>query len=274
MNLFIFKYLFLLILEGEMTSMEMSEKLGCSLYNASHAAGILLKLGLVKHPEKRIRSWVAESTNALVLDIEELILVSKNDEEVRNLLSIPSVISIGTWFHKNKKETTINDLTESTGLSRVSVIKVLKRMTSLKLISRKIGKPNRYYPSSTLLAQLFFKISNHIMNLFTDKKAEKESPQGIINKIKNHESVLILIHYGSSARGKTDRLSDIDLFVVTRDNITRGEILSEYSRDNIDLTVYSKAGFLDFLEKHPDFAAHLATAKILKGKDIFEAVIL
>ena len=87
-----------------------------------------------------------------------------------------------------------------------------------------------------------------------------------------YESVLILIHYGSSARGKDDRFSDIDLFIVTRDRISRGEILSRYSQKKLDLSVYSKRGFLELLRKQPDFMAHIATANVLKGKDIIEAI--
>lgn len=94
----------------------------------------------------------------------------------------------------------------------------------------------------------------------------------IIRKIKDDESVLILIHYGSSYRGKDDILSDIDLFVVTRDRISRGEILSRYSQKKLDLSVYSKGGFLELLRKQPDFMAHIATANVLKGKDLIEAI--
>lgn len=273
MNLYILKYLFLLILEGEMTSREMAQKLGDALYNASHAMGILQKLGLVKHPEKRIRSWIADSGNSTVLTMEKLLLVSKNDPEIRNLLSIPSMVSIGSWFYSNKKGTIISEIMESTGLSKVSVVKGLNKLALLNLLNKKNGKPNYYYPCDTLLSQLFFHVSHDIVNLFTTKQEKKLSPKGIINKIKNDESVLILIHYGSSASGKDDRLSDIDLFVVTRDRISRGEIISRYSHKNIDLTVYSKGGFLKFIEKQPDFIAHAATAKVLKGKDIIEAVI-
>ena len=273
MNLFALKYLFLLILEGEMTSKEMAHRLGEEPYNASHAMGILRKIGLVKHPDNRIRSWMAETRNTTVLSMEKLLLVSKNSLGIKNLLSIPSVVRASNNFYKRKKGATISGLMKSTGLSKVSVMKALKKMTSLSLLNKTIGKPNRYYPCDALLSQLFFKTSHDIAYLFTSRKDRALSTKNVINKIKNNQSVLILIHYGSSAKGTVDKLSDVDLFVVSQDRISRGEILSRYSHHGIDLAVYSKTGFLDFLEKQPDFIAHIATAKVLKGKDILEALV-
>lgn len=273
MNLYVLKYLFLLIFEGEMTSREMSLKLGEPIYNASHAMRILHELDIVKHPERRIRSWIVNSSNSLVFSLEKLLIVSKNNSEIKNLFSFPSVISIGNWFYRRNKRTTINEIMASTGISRSSVIKSLDKMSSLKIVNKKNGKPNIYYPYEALLPNLFFKVSRDIIKLFSTKKAGKMSSKAIISKIKNHESVLILIHYGSSARGKDDRFSDVDLFVVTRDRISRGEILSQYPQKHIDLSVYSKHGFLELLKKQPDFVAHITSGKVLKGKDILEAVV-
>ncbi len=84
--------------------------------------------------------------------------------------------------------------------------------------------------------------------------------------------MLILVHYGSSSRDASDKLSDIDLLAVTQDRISRGDILSRFSHGKIDLSVYSKSGFLQMLKTHPDFISHISKATVLKGKDIFEAV--
>lgn len=273
MNLYVLKYLFLLILEGEMTSAELARKLGESPYNASHAMNILHKLGVISHPEKRLRSWIVNSTNSLVLKMEKLLIISKNDSKIKELLRFPSVILIGSWFSINKKGTTINELIQKTGLSRATVIKTLDKMSSQNIISKKISKPNNYYPYDTLLSRLFFQVSHDVLDLFSIRNDKKMSLKKIINKIKDDNSVLILIHYGSSYRGKYDRFSDVDLFIVTRDKISRGEILSEYSQKKLDLSVYSKKGFLELLRKQPDFVTHIARANVLKGKDLIEAII-
>ncbi len=102
---------------------------------------------------------------------------------------------------------------------------------------------------------------------------KKLSLKEIIRKIKDNASVLILIHYGSSYRGTDDEFSDIDLFIVTRDRISRGEIISEYSQKKLDLSVYSKEGFLKLITKQPDFITHISKSNVLKGNDILEAVI-
>ena len=273
MNLYILKYLFLLILEGEITSKELAEKLGEAPCNASHAMSILHKLGVISHPKNRVRSWIVDSSNPLVLTMEKLLIISKNNSEIKNLFHFPSVILIGNWFFINKKGATINELVKKTGLSRAYVMKALDKMSSENIINKKTGKPNNYYPYDTLLSRLFFQVSHDVLNLFSIRNDKKLSLMEIIRKIKDDESVLILIHYGSSYRGKDDRFSDIDLFVVTRDRISRGEILSRYSQKKLDLSVYSKRSFLELLRKQPDFMAHIATANVLKGKDIIEAII-
>jgi len=257
MNLYILKYLFLLILEGEMTSKELAEKLGEPPYNASHAMSILHKLGVINHPENRVRSWIVDSSNPLVLTMEKLLIISKNDFKIRNLFRFPSVILIGSWFFINKTGTTINEIVKKTGLSRAHVMKALDKMSSENIINKKISKPNNYYPYNTLLSRLFFQVSHDVLNLFSIRNDKKLSLTEVIRKIKDDESVLILIHYGSSARGKDDRFSDIDLFIVTRDRISRGEILSQYSHKKLDLSVYSKGGFFELLRTQPDFIAHI-----------------
>lgn len=120
---------------------------------------------------------------------------------------------------------------------------------------------------------MFFESCGGIANLFV-KKIRKASPSRIIGEIKKDKSVLILVHYGSSARKEEDELSDVDLLIVTRDRISRGEIISRFSGKKMDLNVYSKSGFLKLLKTQPDFIAHVSTAKVLKGKDILEAVII
>lgn len=276
MLLYGIKYLSILTMDGEMSTRELASKAGRSISNASHAMKILHSLNLVKHPEGRVRYWIANIQHPLVLEIEKLLLISKGDKNIEHLLWTSSIIHVGSTIYKNPQGITLSDLLITTGLSRMSILKSLEKMEALKLIRKKRGKPNIYYPYNSPLAKLFFKICDDIKDIFLyPGKEEKKhiSPQDIINEIKNDENVLILIHYGSSSMGKTDKLSDIDLFVVTRDKQSRGEIISKYSLGNIDLGVYSKMGFLHLIKKQPDFIASIAKANILKGKEILEAII-
>lgn len=269
MGLFIIKYLIYLISEGEKTSSEIADELRDSIYNVSHAMSMLYRFGLITHPSKRVRSWVLNSSNELVRLIEKLVFVSKNDPEVKQLLSQKSIILIGSEFYNNKAGITIKILIDSTKLSKVTIIKSLKKLKILKLI-KKAGKSNNY-PSQTNSAGIFFNVCFLIRGLFN--KNIELSLLEIIEQLKNDNSVLVLVHYGSSARGTIDEFSDIDIFVVTRDKISRGDIISKYSNKKIDLNVYSKKGFLELLKSQPDFIRNLSMSKVLKGKDILEAVI-
>ncbi|MBI4650169.1 winged helix-turn-helix transcriptional regulator [Candidatus Desantisbacteria bacterium] len=52
---------------------------GGSQSNVSHAMSTLYKLGLVTHPDKRVRYWTADSSNELVRLMEKLLFVSGNN---------------------------------------------------------------------------------------------------------------------------------------------------------------------------------------------------
>lgn len=273
MLLFIMKYLLILIFEGEKTSRELAAETGSSIYNASHAMGVLQKLGLAKHPENRVRSWEVDSSRKIMLTLEKLLLVTKNDSRIKNLFNRATVVKIGSKLFQYKKGITIEMLADSTGTSKLSVRKALEDLSTLDLLIKKIGKPNIYHVKGEMPSRLFFKACSEIEILFHRKEVKDLSPKAIMKKLANNNSVLILVHYGSSSRGTNDRLSDIDFLVVTRDKISRGDIISRYSHKNIDLSVYSKSGFLQLLKTSPDFIRDIYTAKILKGKDILESVI-
>lgn len=273
MSLYSIKYLFHLIFEGEKTSRELSDELGGSIYNASHAMGALHSLGLVKHPDKRLRSWKADRTKEVIITLEKLLLASHNDQVFKDLLEQSAVIHIGSQLHMNNQGLALATLMKFTGLSKVSVMRGLKKLVAVNLLRKKTGKPNYYYHSNTTLAQLFFKACREMENLLFAREKREISPQEIIEQLETEDAVLILVHYGSSARGKADELSDIDLLVVTHDKISRGEMLSRYSCKKVDLGVYSKSGFLELIKTQPDFVSNIARAKVLKGKDILQAMI-
>jgi len=273
MNLYILKYLFLLIFEGEKNISELSVEAGGTIYNASRAMGLLHRLGLVKHPDKRSRSWQADLKKKINVITEKLLLASKYDKKMMKLLEKKSVVKIGVNLYKNNKGLTVAAITNSTGLSKMTVESSLKNLTENNLSIKKPGKPNIYYCSHTPVSNLFFKTCSEIDALFAKNSKREISPSQIIKELKKDDSVLILIYYGSSARGQGDKFSDIDLLAVTRDRISRGEILSRYANKKIDLSVYSKSGFLQLLKSHPDFVSNISTARVLKGENILQAVI-
>lgn len=273
MRLYVLRYLLFLILEGEKTNSELSQDVGGSTSNVSHAMKILHKCGLVKHPEKRPRSWDVIHTNKLILIIEKLLLVSKNNPEIKSLLELPTVIKIGTAIHKKDKGLTIVNIVKAARVSKLSAMKVLDKMTAYNLLRKKTGKPNLYYVPDTILSRLFFDVCCEIGNLLINKKEKEMTSREIIKRLKNDDSVLILIHYGSSARGTVDSLSDIDILAVTRDKISRGNILDCYTHKKVDLHVYSKSGFLQLIKTQPDFIKNISTAKVLKGEDILQAIM-
>lgn len=273
MSLCSIKYLFHLIFEGEKTSREIAEESGSSIFSVSHAMRVLQQLSLVKHPERRPRSWEVNHTKELILILEKLLLISKNNTEIKALLEQPSVVRIGISLNKKEKGLTIPYIIKTTRISKPTVLKVLNKMLALNLLRKKIGKPNLYSVVDTTLSQLFFDACREIAKIIVTKNEKEFSSQEIMRHLRNDDSVLILVHYGSTARGTSDSLSDIDILAVTRDKISRGNILNRYNNKKIDLHVYSKSGFLQLIKTQPDFIKNISTAKVLKGKDILEAII-
>jgi len=272
MNLYAIKYLLFLIQEGEQTNKELSLTVGGSVSHASHALSTLCRLGVITHPVGR-KSWISDINKPLVTTLEKLLLVSRDNPEIKKLLYLASGVCVGATFHKKNRDITISSLIALTGFSRISVMKTLKKMEDLNLIRREGPKPYRYYPIDIMLSQLFFEACKGITKLFSDENKKTLSPNEVIRHVKDEDSVLILVQYGSSVRKETDNYSDLDLFVVTRDKISRGEIVSCYSHKKIDLVVYSKNGFLELIRRQPDFVARLVTARILKGDDILKSLV-
>ncbi|MCF6148681.1 MAG: hypothetical protein E3K37_08475 [Candidatus Kuenenia sp.] len=272
MNLFIIRYLFHLVFEGEKTNSELSKEVGGTISNVSHAMHRLYALDLVKHPEGRARSWIADHTKTPIKIIEEMLFIAKNDIEIKKLFLLPSVLRISSLFCKNKRES-ISGLNKKTGMSKITIMKSLNILIQNSILIKKVGNPNHYFLADTNLADAFVKSCSEILAVFTKDQKKEATPKKIIEGLKKDNNVLILIHYGSSAKGTSDSLSDIDLLAVTHDKTGRGEVLTKYSHKHIDLNVYSKNGFLRLLKNQPDFIRSIAGAKILKGKNIFEAVI-
>jgi len=248
---------------------------GDRTYNTSHAMSILRNLGLVSHPQNRIRSWEIIPAIKLNLLLEKLLLISKNDKEIKRLLEQPAVIKISSNIYKNRRGRVISSLVESTGISKRTVIGVLNKLVELNLLNKTAGKPHTFHVPNVTLSQVFFETCSRIENLFRNK-ARKQlslSPAQAIKEMTKDNSVLILIHYGSSSRGKADNLSDIDILAVTRDKISRGDILDRYAHKKLDLNIYSKSGFLQLIKTQPDFVRNIATARVLKGEDILKAIM-
>jgi len=97
--------------------------------------------------------------------------------------------------------------------------------------------------------------------------------ENILDSIRTEESILIFVVYGSYAQTQTDTFSDIDLFVVANTEQDKEEILKKYSYPNIDLNITSKLGFIKMLKEQPYFVKQLKEGKILKGKDLLEAIL-
>ena len=259
-----------------MSTTGVAKYLNCSQSHVSHGLKMLEELELVRHPSPYRKSWIVNSDNSLISILESLFIASKDDRDLIRLLSIPSVIKVGTLISK-EGQLTIPALLNKTKLSRNTLIKILECFVEKGIINKINGNPNRYYPINQTKTKLFFEACKKIQ-LVTAQKDRKNSfrrlnIEQLLKKIQREESVLILIQYGSAIRGKEDRLSDVDLFAVVRDKIARGDLIHKYRDDRLDLNVLSKKGFIEIIRKEPHFVHQLRDCVFLKGKSLFMAAI-
>lgn len=274
MNLKNLTYLSHLIFEGEKTSREIATSLDVPLYAVSRAINSLSGFCLVAHPAKRRKSWKVETSNPLNMLLDRLLLVSKNSGQIKSLLFDQSVVLVATAFSDTGKELTINQAIDHANVSRVTATTALNKLTAAGVLAVYGEKPKSFYVNRGLLPNLFIETCLEIERTFAKQEPTVVSPETLISRIQANDAVLILVVYGSYARKTADELSDIDLFVVTRDKFDRGEILSGYSSKGIDLNVYSKAGFLQLMKTQPDFVSNLARANVVKGKELLEAMLV
>ncbi len=272
MSLGIIKHLIQLIRAGEKTSSELALELDEGMSSISHAMGKLFMMGLVTHPEKRNRYWAANTRIPFVDNLEKFLLISRGKKEILDLFAKKSLLLVSGVIYQQKDGATINAIVDATGLSKVSVISSIKKMMEQHLLNKSSKRPYRYYVPNREISKYFFELSHTIYEIFFAIKQPVDIEQ-VIQAIAEDDTVLILVQYGSTIKGTHDIYSDMDIFAVTRDKFSRGEILSRYATDKLDLNVFSKSGFLELLKESPDFVHNVASGKIFKGKDILEAVL-
>ncbi|MDD5090172.1 MAG: nucleotidyltransferase domain-containing protein [Candidatus Wallbacteria bacterium] len=254
-----------LTLNGESTSRELASLLGKTIYTTSRASSLLAAHGLIYHPVTRKRYWAVDRSKKLVRLMEKYLLITKGNEELFSLIKRDSVLRVIGVLQKQSSLTT-EEIVRRSGLSRPTLRKVLGRLLNSKYCIKFRERPHQYCSSRTEGAKVFYQLCGELTTLLHPAPV-KSTLNKTIRELRQRDDVLILVHYGSTARGSGDEYSDFDLFVVVGDRYLRGEILSKYKKPGIDLAVYTINGFSKMCSKEPDFIANLATAKILKGKE-------
>ena len=267
------RFLTFLLLEGEKTTGEISRSLGISPAIVSREMGILAGKGLVKRVPQRPRYWEPNRSSSFVEDLDRFILLVKNSSEILRLFDRFAVIRIGAAVFQAKRPVFRSDLERATGLSPATLAKWLSLLMSLKFLNGTRQKPQALVSLSGEKPRVFFSLCNHLARFGDPPPEPRPSPGRFIADLRKDPTVMILLQYGSTVRKTSDAHSDIDLFVVTRDPLTRGKILSRPVPKMIDLNVLSKKGFLDLLKTQPDFVHTIASGLVHKGKMFLQELL-
>jgi len=267
MNLKNIEILLHLLMRGEQEQNKLSEELGFSKQYISLIIRDMEKHGFISRYKQNRRYLVTyNSANPLVKELNRLVLLAANQKQVIDILSERNSLKTLSCF-TDKSPMSRKELIKSTGYERRSLGMALKSLEEKKMIYSVSKKPSAYVLNKKNSAGVSLW---HISKLIYGSPVDID---GIIKHIVNDDHVIISVLYGSVAKNKADKYSDVDLFTVVDTPVDRERLMSKYSHPRLDLNVFSKGGFIQKLDKEPYFLKLVKEGKILKGEEILEKLI-
>lgn len=273
MNLNSLKILAYLLMYGEKDLNGLVKVFGLSKSYLCRLVKELERHNLVKRLREDRRPLVSPNmTHLLVERLNKFLLLAGIKKEIIDLLSDKSALKVLSCFTGGVKATA--DLVKESTYSNPIVYSSLKRLEEYGVINKISSNPLRYnLNQKNNLGVLLKDISSMIFSQEIDKMTVSPEIEEIFDSIKTEQSVLVFVVYGSYVQSQTDKYGDIDLFVIVNTEQDKDRLLKKYSYPNIDLNITSKLGFIRLLKEQPYFVKQLKEGKILKGKELLEALL-
>lgn len=267
MNLKNIEILLHLLMRGEQEQSKLAGELGFSKQHISLIIKDMEKKGFISRYKQNRRYVVTyNSANPLVKELNRLVLLAANQKQIIDILSERNSLKTLSCF-TDKSPMSRKELIKSTGYERRSLGMALKSLEEKKIIYPVSKKPSAYILNKNNTAGVSLW---HISKLI---HGSPDDIDRIIKHIINEDHVLVSVLYGSAAKNKTDKYSDVDLFVVVDTPTDRERLLTKYSHPRLDLNVFSKGGFIQMLDKEPHFLKLVKEGRILKGEEIMNVLI-
>jgi len=267
MNLRSIEILLHLLMKGEREQNKLPEELGLSKQHISGIIKDMEKRGFIsRHKQNRSYLITYNSANPLVRELNRLVLLAANQKQIIDVLSERNSLKTLSCF-TDKSPISRRELIKLTGYERRSLGMALRSLEEKKIIYPVSRKPSAYVLNKKNTAGISLW---HISKLIYGSPVDIDR---IIKHIINEDHVIISVLYGSAAKNKTDKYSDVDFFVVVDTPADRERIISKYSHPGLDLNVFSKKGFIQMLDKEPYFLKLVKEGRILKGEDIVNELI-
>lgn len=220
--------------------------------------------------KKQGRLFYANSSHPLVKALTRLVFIANTQRDILELATDISSLRIFRSIWQNNG-ITYNTIMQDTQLSRATTYRGVRLLLDKNLIVKKTSRPCKFYINSkneavNQLLAFSLELSNKLQDFNT---GIHRLP--VIKQVQNDDRVLLALLYGSSIRKNGyDNKSDLDLLIVANEPRDVDELKSAYSGENIDLSVFSKTGFLHLLRQQPAFAKTIMGGKALKGGDFLD----
>jgi DNA-binding MarR family transcriptional regulator/predicted nucleotidyltransferase len=271
MNYLAFEILELLIKYEGLAPKDISDLLGVS-YAATHPAlkGLQEK-GFVRYEVPATARRTLNKVHPFVSKFREFLAIDSEYKKKLSILSRKSSTSIVHCFSHNQILTR-PDLAKKTGFSLKTIKKNLDELLDADIVQIIEARPVRYRFIQNTKNRLFLELNGLLIG---ERKKESESRMNyheLIELLVANEEVYVLVHYGSTQFGLNDQKSDIDLFLVVSDRETLYRIKSLRFDTRIELNPLLIDKLRSFARKEPEFIKQLASARVLKGRDVLEAL--
>ncbi|MBU2102767.1 MAG: nucleotidyltransferase domain-containing protein [Candidatus Omnitrophica bacterium] len=178
--------------------------------------------------------------------------MKKNNKEI-NIFQATNSLKVLSYLAQHPgKEFLNSEIQKATFASRIGVYFALRGLIRRKLVSGvKRGRAIFYTMARDDVVVRQFKILTNVLAL-----------RPIISKLKPSSRKIIL--YGSYSRGENDPLSDIDLFVFSKEpQVTKAAISSVKSKQKIQAVVKTSSEVANFKESEKVFMQEVERGIIL-----------
>lgn len=271
MNYLAFEILELLIKYEGLPPKDISDLLGVSHAATHPALKDLQEKGFVLYEAPATARRTVNKGHPFVSKFREFLAIDSEYQKKLSILSRKSSTSIVHCFSHNQILTR-PDLAKKTGFSLKTIKKTLDELLDADIVEIIEARPVKYRLPQNKRNRLFLELNGLLID---DRKKESESRMNyheLIEILVANEQVYVLVHYGSTQFGLSDHKSDIDLFLVVSDRETLYRIKSLRFDSRIELNPVMIEKLRAFAKKEPEFVKQLGSARVLKGRDILEAL--
>ncbi|PIU22575.1 MAG: hypothetical protein COT14_00500 [Candidatus Diapherotrites archaeon CG08_land_8_20_14_0_20_30_16] len=168
-----------------------------------------------------------------------------------NFLFNNSYLSVLKIFFDKSKDLSYKEIQKQTKQSKVTLLTVLESLCNCNLISKE-KKGNAYFYSVIESEAYFLLKKAYFIFLFAT----------LLKDLKTKELEIYL--FGSYAKGTSDKHSDIDLFIVTKNRNLIWGVESKFKMLNLPLNIICKTPleYASMIKKNPAFYKELEKNKV------------